>query len=267
MSRLDWPAVLEQAREIVEGYASPVTLRQVYYRLVATGAVPNTVSSYKRLSAVTAAARRTDTFPDLADHGRRIDRPISFDDVDQARAWLRQAYRRDRTAGQPVAVYLGVEKDALVTQLADWYDDLGLPVIALRGYGSQTLADLVRRDAHSAQRPAVLLYAGDHDPSGDDIERDFLARTDCWIYTQRVALTAEQVIEFDLPPQPGKATDSRAATFIAAHGHLVQVEVDALEPDTLHRLFDDAIAHWWDPDAYDAVLQAEAADRDRLDRE
>ncbi|MGW9310694.1 hypothetical protein ACWGPQ_22065 [Saccharomonospora azurea] len=74
MSRLEWARVVEQAQALVESHAEPVTLRQVFYRLVATGAIPNRVSAYKRLSAVTAEARRQGRFPELADHGRRIAR-------------------------------------------------------------------------------------------------------------------------------------------------------------------------------------------------
>ena len=32
--RIDWPAVIDQAREIVESYDTSVTLRQLFYRLV-----------------------------------------------------------------------------------------------------------------------------------------------------------------------------------------------------------------------------------------
>ncbi|WP_190814705.1 hypothetical protein [Saccharopolyspora pogona] len=45
---------------------------------------------------------------------------------------------------------------------------------------------------------------------------------------------------------------------------MVQVEVDALEPADLHRLFDIALARWWNPNAYEAVLEAEQRDRDQL---
>jgi hypothetical protein len=34
MPRLNWPAVLEQAREIAESYVSRVTLQQAFYRPV-----------------------------------------------------------------------------------------------------------------------------------------------------------------------------------------------------------------------------------------
>ena len=112
-----------------------------------------------------------------------------------------------------------------------------MPVLALGGYGSQTYVDDVIADVGRTKRPAVLLYAGDHDPSGEDIDRDFTARTDCWDEVRRVALTAAQVEQYALPPQPGKATRQPRAGFVARHGRLVQVELDALPPDVLHALY------------------------------
>lgn len=255
-----------QAHRLVDSYAGSVTLRQIFYRLVASGTIPNTVSAYKRLSAVTAEARRETDFPELADRGREITRAGGFSGVDNALEYLRAIYRRDRTSGQKVSVYLGVEKDGMVSQLSEWFADRGLPVVALRGYGSQTIKDVVRRDVEWAKRPGVLLYAGDFDPSGEDIIRDFVDRTACWQHVQHVALTAEQVHEFRLPPMPGKTTDSRAARFIATHGELVQVEVDALDPADLRQLFESALEPWWDHHAYEQVLRLEESDRGRLRR-
>jgi hypothetical protein len=45
----------------------------------------------------------------------------------------------------------------------------------------------------------------------------------------------------------------------------VQIEVDALAPDDLPALFIARIAEFWDDDAYQAVLEAEQADIERLD--
>jgi hypothetical protein len=110
----------------------------------------------------------------------------------------------------------------------------------------------------------VLLYAGDHDPSGEDIDRDFVDKTDCWDKVVRVALTAEQVDAYGLPPMPGKETDSRAAGFVAKHGELRQVELDALDPDDLEALYQDALDRFWDDDAYQDALEQEEADRSVL---
>src|SRR5664280_1725602 len=97
------------------------------------------------------------------------------------------------------SVYLGVEKAGLVAQLEAWFGERGLPVLALSGFASESYARQVVDDVRMWRRPAILLYAGDFDPSGEDISRDFVARTGCWYKVIRVALTSGQVTEFDLP--------------------------------------------------------------------
>ena len=47
---------------------------------------------------------------------------------------------------QTVSLYLGVEKAGIVEQLQEWFGDLGVPVLALGGYGSQTYVDEVVAD-------------------------------------------------------------------------------------------------------------------------
>jgi hypothetical protein len=264
MSRTDWGRVLDTARTIVEGYDTPVTLRQLFYRLVAGEVIPNTEYTYKRLSAVTAEARRDGTFPDLVDRGRAIHRVRTFTSPGDARQWLRGIYRQDRTEGQATSIYVAVEKAGMVAQLETWFHPFGLPILAVGGYSSQSYVNLVEWDVSQSGRPAVLLYAGDFDPSGEDIDRDFVERTGCWAKVHRIALSADQVEEHDLPPQPGKASDARASAFVARHGRLVQVELDALPPDTLRDLYRDALADYWDADVYDAALIREAADRAQL---
>ena len=265
MSRLSWPPILERAAEIVRSYDTGVTLRQLFYRLVALALIPNKDSTYKTLSARTAEARRAGEFPALIDRGRMIHRPLTFTGADDARRWLDDIYQHDRTVNMDTSVYLGVEKAGIIAQLDSWFGrDLGVPIVALGGYSSKSYVDEIVVDVRTQQRPAVLLYAGDFDPSGEDIDRDFLKRTACFDKVVRIALTADQVIEYDLPPQPGKASDSRAAGFIARHGELVQVELDALPPDVLRSLYQNALAEFWDESAYRQVLEVEDAERQRL---
>lgn len=264
MSRREWPEIVRQAAQIVGSYDTGVTLRQLFYRLVAVGTLPNTQSAYKCLSARTAEARRNGTFPDLIDRGRSIHRDGTFAGPEQAREWLSAIYRRDRTEGQEFSLYLGVEKAGMVIQLQSWFGALGIPILALGGYSSQSYVDEVARDVDASRNGVVLLYAGDFDPSGEDIDRDFLARSQCFDKVVRVALSADQVVAYDLPPQPGKASDSRARGFIERHGTLVQVELDALPPETLHDLYADALAEFWDESAYQDVLDEEEEERATL---
>ena len=135
---------------------------------------------YKHLSSWTAEARRRGTFPDLVDATRSISRPRSFESPADAREWLAKIYRRDRTEGQEKTLYLGVEKQGLVALLQSWYWHLGVGIVALKGYGSQTYLDEIGEDVERQGRPAVMLYAGDFDPTGEDIERDLGSGARLW---------------------------------------------------------------------------------------
>jgi hypothetical protein len=259
--RINWPAVVEHAADIVYSYSTSVTLRQLFYRLVSEQVIPNTTAAYKGLSSKTAEARRDDNFPDLIDRGRTIHCAQHWPRlVDAVEAMARQA-RLDRTDGQDVSIYLGVEKAGMVVQLESWFGEFGIPILALGGYSSQTYVADVVADVYDHDRDAVLLYAGDFDPSGEDIDRDFIERTDCWDDVIRVALTADQVRDYGLPINPGKVTDSRSAGFISRHGSLMQVELDAVDPDELHRLFQVAVDSYWDVSAYEAVRERERVER------
>jgi hypothetical protein len=267
-----WAPVVERGAEIVGSYDTGVTLRQLFYRLVAGQVLPNVRSYYKRLSNYTAAARREGTFPDLLDRTSRIERPLSFTDPDAARDRFRDLYRRDRTEGQPWTIILGVEKAGMSAQLNAWFTNpLGIPHVALGGYASQTLCDLVARHIKRRRRPAVFIYAGDHDPSGEDIDRDFVARVGVFDKMIRVALNAEQLAEYSIPKNEldpevvvKLKDDPRAAGFEGRHGYLDQYELDALDPDVLRALYLSALDGLCDADAYDAVIEREDAERAEL---
>jgi hypothetical protein len=266
MPRIKWAPVLEHAADIVGSYQTAPTLRQLFYRLVVNETLPNTLSRYKDLSANTAQARRDGWFPPLFDRTRRVHQPATFDSPKDALEVLADRYRRDRTEGQQWQVWLAVEKHALVGQLTAWFDDLGVPILALGGYASQSYTDVVAGRVRVDGRAAVLLYAGDLDPTGEDIDRDFVERTGGFDKVIRVALTADQVDAYDLPPAVGKASDSRASAFVARHGRLIQVELDALDPDTLRGLYQDALDGFWDMSAFEASVAAERAEARRLEQ-
>ncbi len=258
--RRDWKTILAQAAGIIVGYDTGVTLRQLFYRLVAAEILPNNRTAYQTLSRVSAEARRQSTFPALIDRTRTIHRFQSFAGPDEARGWLARIYRRDRTEGQEFSIYLGVEKAGIVEQLESWFGGLGIPILALGGYTSQTYVEIIKADVLDQARPAILIYAGDFDPSGEDIDRDFVKRADCFDRVVRVALTADQVDHYELPEQMGKKSDSRASGFERRHGRLVQVELDALPPTELRALYQDAIAAYWDESVFKITVAQEQDD-------
>ncbi|MFJ8943450.1 hypothetical protein ACIRG4_09255 [Streptomyces sp. NPDC102395] len=54
-------------RRVVDSYTIPVTLRQIFYKLLMERLIPNSDHAYKKLSAETADRRRGGEFPPLFD--------------------------------------------------------------------------------------------------------------------------------------------------------------------------------------------------------
>jgi len=67
----------------------------------------------------------------------------------------------------------------------------------------------------------------------------------------------EQVIEWKLPPAPTKDTDTRSV----AWDGLGQVELDAVEPNQLKELCQNAIDDLFDTDLHEELLEQEAEER------
>src|SRR4051794_33932229 len=112
--RKAWAPIVARAAEIVEEYDTAVTLRQIFYRLVAEGLIANKKTEYNQLSDHTARARREGTFPALIDRTRSIERPQRFTSPAHALTWLADRYRRDRLEGHSVLPMIVVEKATLV---------------------------------------------------------------------------------------------------------------------------------------------------------
>jgi hypothetical protein len=95
-----------------------------------------------------------------------------------------------------------------------------VPIVLTRGYGSQTYLDDIASMVYRDGRDAVLIYAGDLDPSGEDILRDLEGRCAVFDKVEHIAVLPGQIDELGLPVNAGKSTDSRAAGFVARHGEL-----------------------------------------------
>jgi hypothetical protein len=232
--------------------------------VVAEGVLRNIEGDYKGLSRETAKGRREGWFPSLTDNTRAVLRERSWRDAAEARAWLAEQFRLPRDRGQEWAIFVAAEKDTLTAFLCAWFSGYGVPVFALRGYSSEPLEKRVRAMIEDDGRPAVLIYAGNHDPSGEDIDRNFVSQVGAFARVERVALSWDQVVAYDLPPTVGEASDTRAAAFAARRGRLVQVELEALPPDVLRGLYVEAFRRYWDASTYEALLAEEERQRAEL---
>ena len=132
---------------------------------------------------------------------------------------------------------------------------------ACKGYPSLTfLHDLSLRiiDATDRGKQPIILYFGDYDPSGEDIPRalrENLILLGCSedLEVRRICLNKDQVIAWGLPPAPTKDTDSRSAHWDG----LGQVELDAVKPEKLMQLLQNAIDDIFDKSLYEELLARE----------
>lgn len=250
-----------------------LTIRQLYYQLVARGYIENSQRSYKRIVADMTKARMAGLVPWTAieDRTRSTMKPPEWDNHVSILRGAKNSFRLPRWEGQENHVEVFIEKEALSGVFAPLVRELHINITANRGYSS---ASEMWRHAKRIQgleadgKEIHILYFGDHDPSGMDMDRDIEERlmTLSWhtpFTFQRLALTWEQIEEYNPPPNPAKLTDSRSDGYIDQYGW-ESWELDALEPQVLAGLVRDAVLELRDEDQYDSVLEVEELMKERI---
>lgn len=276
---------LQQINQIIENYQSQgyvLTLRQLYYQLVSKDIIPNKVAEYAKISTLLKEGRMGGLvdWDAIEDRLRKPSQPASWDNPEQIlNACIRQ-YRRNRMEDQTNYIEVWVEKDALSGVLKRVTEQYGIPIVVNRGYSSVT----AMRDAHIRFEQALnsgadaikVIYIGDFDPSGQDMIRDIYDRigefneSRDYGYEEAydfeiipIALTLEQIRQYNPPPNPAKITDPRAKDYITKYGP-TSWEVDALPPEVLNTIVTEAINHIIDLDTFYEKKSAEQSDINKL---
>lgn len=271
-------ALISQCNAIISSYQAQgfrLTLRQLYYQLVSRNVISNVERSYKNLGSTVSDARIAGLMDwnAIEDRGRVAQRHAEFDDLQDLVEVAVWSYRLPRWEGQPYYVELWVEKQALAGVLEPLSDEYHATLMVNKGYSSQSaMYESARRfirasDDQGGHESSLLLYLGDHDPSGEDMVRDVRDRLEMFgvsnLEVRKVALTMEQINQYNPPPNPSKTTDSRSAAYIAKHGNS-SWEVDALPPNVLQQLIRDAFDEAVDRETMDAIKATEELDKAEL---
>ncbi len=248
-SPASYDKIVDAALDIFQQYDTAITLRQLYYRLVSRLLIPNTINNYKRLSRIMVKARENGDVPVncLEDRSRRV---LGRGDMgyNSAEEYLKKKITTLQTSwksftmpmwdDQPKNVMISLEKDALSRIVSREANRFSVRTFPTRGYPSFSFVQEMSRYITNqlGGKPTVVLYFGDFDPSGVDIERDLSKRLEKYgakdFTVQRIALTDDQIKKYNLPPMPVKMSDARAGSFLEEHGDRA-VELDALDPNLL----------------------------------
>ena len=266
--------LIDQVNGIIAAYRAQnysLTLRQVYYQLVSKNAIENNERSYKSLGVLVSNGRLAGLIDWLAIEDRtRFIRSLShWETPQEIIESAANSYHIDLWQDQPCYIESWVEKDALigiVEQSASRYD---VSSFSCRGYVSSTeMWEASRRYMAQRHKHCILLHLGDHDPSGLDMTRDISERLQLFgacVDVQRIALNVEQVERYNPPPNPAKTTDRRFDGYVKQYGPH-SWELDALEPGILATLITDNIEMNLDQKLYQAMLDQEEYERQRIQR-
>ena len=272
--------MLALCNEIIDLYMAQglrLTLRQLYYQLVTRNTVTNTERSYKNLGKLVSQGRLAgeldwEAIEDRLRMPHQVAEWRSPADIMNA---VMQSYTLPRWEPQPAYVELWCEKDALAGVLLPITQQYHVTLMVNRGYSSQSAmkeaAERLTNAFLDGKKSITILYIGDQDPSGEDMVRDvgdrltLLTRDEFDIEVVKLAITEDQVAQYNPPPNPTKLSDSRAEGYIAKFGNS-SYEADALPPDILAAVVREAIEAQIDPDLWQQVIDAEETDKRLLEQ-
>jgi len=269
----DW--ITQNSIKVLEGYSDKITVRQLYYRLVALG-MTNDVSHYKKVVNAMIDAR----WKEIVEFGAFIDRERSMygetkaeaktledkitNGKEQVKAWM-EAYHLNKWENQHEYIEVWIEKKALQGVFESPCNRFAVGLAPCKGYPSLTFVnDAMYRfnDAIDREQNPIILYFGDYDPSGEDIPRiviENLSRMGCDVEIERIALNQQQITEMKLPSTPAKLTDTRTKNW----NGLGVVELDAIEPSILTEMVTAAIKQHFDTDLYMELKGKETTEREQ----
>jgi len=281
-----------------QGYS--LTLRQVYYQMVASDYIPNNDKEYKKLGDLINNARLAGLidWSAIEDRTRKLRSISHWDSPSDLMISVAHQYAIDKWAGQDYRVEVWVEKDALVDVVGKACNRLDVPFFSCRGYTSATEMWNAGQRLMSywveEQAQPVILHLGDHDPSGKDMSRDIEERIskfaqhaaeeepcyfgrwgdngdgeycDGWpgLIFERIALNYDQIETYNPPPNPTKLKDTRSAAYMREFGGTCW-ELDALEPAVLDDLITTNIEMYLDQEEWDAHKRKQEEQRRDLSK-
>ena len=222
----------------------PMTVRQIFYRLVSRGIIRKDESEYKNVVCRLTAEMRKDgdlPFTWIADNTRWMRKPTTDHNLKSALKRTAEAYRRCVWDNMNCYVEIWLEKEALAGVVYDVTDVYDVPLMVTRGYSSLSFLYSAGSMLADMEKPVYIYYFGDHDPSGKDISRvvesqlrEFAPDTE--INFELSAVTPWQIQEYNLITRPTKKTDTRSKNFRGE-----SVELDAIPPNELRSIVNNCI--------------------------
>jgi hypothetical protein len=257
----------------------PMTVRQVFYRLVVKGVIEKSEKEYQGTVIRLLTDMRMDdelSFDWIVDESRRARRTRTYDSIAEAARDTAEFYRRSalRECGDYIEIWS--EKEALAGLIWEVASEYDVPVIVSKGmpslsqvYGTfQAIRDVSQPTRNRDGKYSYIYQFGDHDPSGvlipEVLERrlgELCERHNvCPPDISRVALSEYLITIHNLPSRPTKRDgNTHAANFVGE-----STELDALPASVLRDQVRRSIERHIKPQALETLRAAEESERQLL---
>jgi hypothetical protein len=253
-------AKLEAVEDVLTTYHEhlPMTVRQIFYVLVARLVIEKTALEYRNLAYVLRKARRARIIPfeHIHDQGSTLPQSLlGFEDESDLTWLIRHEVRSfdlDPLTAQPRPVILWCEAAGMLAQLKRVGAPYGVDAIAGGGFDSITDKWQIVQLVREAGRPFEVLHVGDLDQHGESIFEVLSEDVPAFdegegnVTFSRIAITPEQIALHDLPEDPDKPG---------------VIQAEALPPNILAQIVDAAIRERLDLELVDGTRRRSAAIR------
>ena len=270
-------ALLDDVDAVLNEYRDhwPLTVRQIFYRLVGAFDFPKTEASYERLCLHMSNGRRARRIPFHAvrDDGVSVIDPGHFASADAFQEYVRSlaaSYERDKMSRQPYLIEVWCEAAGMQPQLARVTEKYSIPVYSSSGFDSTTAKYGLAQRICEGYKPAVILHLGDLDPSGLTIFNAAAEDVRAFVLTDR--LTKAVDVEFErvalIPAQVERLGLVKNAVKASSHSarwpYDYSCQLEALAPNQLASLLEAAIRRRLDADLLEEDVAAERLERRQL---
>lgn len=242
--------------EILNEYETRLTVRQVYYQMASRNIVPLSKSGYLQVTSACNKGRKLGviSWDKIEDRTRQPKTPNMWEDKNDFFDTVLKAYRKNIWYNQPNYFEVWLEKNALSGIIGPITHGYGVTLQTITGYSS---ISAVYESSKRLKNGDTILYFGDHDATGIDIDRSlqdsFLDNHGINVDVKRIGLLYDDIEKYNLLPNPIKETDPRASKY----PYEKQAELDALPPNVLIERLENAIVEHLDMAKFMAMKKIE----------
>ena len=261
--------LLQQVEAIIAEYAMPLTIRQIFYRLVGRHGYDKTEQTYDNLGELLTKARRAQRIQmeAIRDDGFTSRIPQYFAGAEDFLGAVRLSARNlrlDHQKDQPRWLVVMCEASGMAPQLYLVTEPYGIAVLSAGGFDSLTDKHRLAEEWAAGDQPTTVLRIGDYDPSGESmftvLMEDIGAFAGSYggdVEFAQVAITPEQARQRGLPSAPPKPSDRRGRHFSDTETW----QAEALDPNDLARILEEAILARLDHATYASMRDEEEKTR------